>query len=76
MESINPYVFIIQYPGEVVNCYFRKIAKKFAKFSVQIAGEYGVHLFHKLVDGLAKVINGGLVPGGYSIHHAVAHMVL
>ena len=76
MESINPYVFIIQYPGKVVNCYFRKIAKKFAKISVQIAGESGMRLFHKLVDGLAQVIDGGLVPGGHGIHHAVAHVIL
>lgn len=33
-------------------------------------------LFHKLINGLAQVIDGGLVPGSHGIDHAVAHMVL
>ena len=32
--------------------------------------------FHKFIDGLAQVFNGIQIPGGYRVHHAVAHMVL
>ena len=78
MESINPYVFIIQYLGKVVNCYFRKNAKNFAKISVQVAGTVrnaARTLFHKLVNGLAQIVDGLLISGGYRIHHAVTHVI-
>ena len=35
----------------------------------------GVLLFHQLVDGLAQIVNGAVIAGGYRIDHAVAHMV-
>ena len=32
--------------------------------------------FHEFVDGLAQVVDGGLVPGGDGVHHAVVDVVL
>lgn len=40
------------------------------------SGRTGMMLFHELVNGLAQVINGIFVSGGYGVHHAVAEMIL
>ena len=33
-------------------------------------------LFHKFVDGLTQIVDGILISGGDSIHHAVTHVIL
>ena len=33
-------------------------------------------LFHEFVNGLAQVVDCAFIPGGYRIHHAVAHVIL
>ena len=35
----------------------------------------GLNLFHKLVDGLAQVVDGVFITGGYRVHHTVVDMV-
>ena len=35
----------------------------------------GLFLFHKFINGVAKVINGVLVAGRNGIYHAVAHVI-
>ena len=33
-------------------------------------------LLHKLIDSLAKLIDGGFISGSHRIHHTMAHMIL
>ena len=68
---------------------YQKIWNWFSEWRVESEDEENVPLriftlqpdcilqsFHKLIDGLAEVVDGLLVSGGHGIHHAVAHMIL
>ena len=43
---------------------------------LHLASVRPICLFHKFVDGFTQVVDGGVVPCGDGIHHAVADVIL
>ena len=39
-------------------------------------GRLSVLSLHEFINGLAQIVDGVRIPGGYRVHHAVAHMIL